>query len=48
MKRIMDYEEFNGIDPDYMKSGTLYQSGALYEAYRVIDTEYADWFIGCL
>lgn len=42
MKRIMDYEEFAGIDPDYMKSGTLYQSGALYEAYRVIDKEYAD------
>lgn len=42
MKRIMDYEEFNDIDADYMKSGTLYQSGALYEAYKIIDAEYAN------
>ncbi|WP_214771533.1 hypothetical protein [Exiguobacterium sp. s133] len=46
VKRIMDYEEFQGIDGDYMKFGNLYQSGALYEAYRIIDLEYAEGLLG--
>lgn len=46
VKRIMDYEEFKGIDADYMKFGNLYQSGALYEAYQLIDLEYAEGLLG--
>lgn len=42
VKKIVTYREFEGIDPDYLKFSSLYQSGALYEAYRIIDNEYAD------
>ena len=42
VKKIISYEEFEGIDPDYMKFSSLYQSGALYEGYRIIDRYYAD------
>ncbi len=42
VKKIVSYEEFEGIDPDFLKFSSIYQSGALYEGYRIIDRDYAD------
>lgn len=42
MRKIATYKQFEGMDPDYLKFATLYESGAIYEAYRLIDLHYAE------
>lgn len=40
IKRVLRYDEFEGLDPDYLKPQSLYNSGALYYAYHIIANQH--------
>lgn len=40
--KIKKYQSFEGIDPDFLRFTSIYESGAIYEAYLFINQSYAN------